>query len=85
MIAVYAIMSLLILLEQSTPILTVHDSFIVPIGEEDRLNQLMKEAFEDVTNKVGIEVKYNQNSHQDTAIMLMAHRIEIGISECLTG
>ena len=29
-----------------TPILTVHDSFIVPIGEEDRLNQLMKEAFE---------------------------------------
>jgi hypothetical protein len=45
----------------STPILTVHDSFIVPIGEEDRLNQLMKEAFEDVTNKVGIEVKFNQN------------------------
>jgi hypothetical protein len=45
----------------STPILTVHDSFIVPFGEEDRLNQLMKEAFEDVTNKVGIEVKFNQN------------------------
>ena len=48
-------------IKTSTPILTVHDSFIVPIGEEDRLNQLMKEAFEDVTNKVGIEVKYNQN------------------------
>ena len=54
----------------STPILTVHDSFIVPIGEEDRLNQLMKEAFEDVTNKVGIEVKYNQNL---TKIQLYAH------------
>ena len=44
-----------------TPILTVHDSFIVPIGYEDRLNQLMKEAFEDVTHKVGIKAKYNQN------------------------
>ena len=44
-----------------TPILTVHDSFIVPIGHEDRLNQLMKEAFEDVTHKVGIKAKYNHN------------------------
>ena len=44
-----------------TPILTVHDSFIVPIGEEDRLNQLMKEAFEHVTYKVGIKVKFNEN------------------------
>ena len=44
-----------------TPILTVHDSFIVPIGHEDRLNQLMKEAFEDVTQKVGIKAKCNQN------------------------
>ena len=47
-----------------TPILTVHDSFIVPIGYEDRLNQLMKEAFEDVTLKVGIKAKYNQNLTQ---------------------
>jgi len=47
-----------------TPILTVHDSFIVPIGHEDRLNQLMKEAFEDVTHKVGIKAKYNQNLTQ---------------------
>ena len=47
--------------ETGTPILTVHDSFIVPIGHEDRLNQLMKEAFEDVTDKVGIKAKYNQN------------------------
>ena len=44
-----------------TPILTVHDSFIVPIGEEDRLNQLMKEAFEQVTYKVGIKAKFNEN------------------------
>ncbi|MDA7561894.1 hypothetical protein N8860_09120 [Alphaproteobacteria bacterium] len=47
-----------------TPILTVHDSFIVPIGEENRLNQLMKEAFEDVTYKVGIKAKFNQNLTQ---------------------
>ncbi len=33
----------------SAPILAVHDSFIVPFGEEDGLNQLMKEAFESVT------------------------------------
>jgi hypothetical protein len=44
-----------------TPILTVHDSFIVQIGEEDRLNQLMREAFEQVTYKVGIKAKFNEN------------------------
>ena len=44
-----------------TPILTVHDSFILPIGHEDRLKQLMKEAFEDVTHKAGIKATYNQN------------------------
>ncbi len=53
-----------------TPILTVHDSFIVQIGEEDRLNQLMKKAFEDVTHKVGIKAKYNQNL---TKTQLYAH------------
>ena len=47
-----------------TPILTVHDSFIVQIGEEDRLNQLMKEAFEDVTYKAGIKAKFNQSLTQ---------------------
>lgn len=47
--------------ESDTPILTVHDSFIVPKGEEARLDQLMKEAFEHVTHKVGIKAKYNQN------------------------
>ena len=45
----------------NTPILTVHDSFIVPFGEEDRLLQLMKEAFEHVTYRTGIKAKFNDN------------------------
>ena len=53
-----------------TPILTVHDSFIIQIGEENRLNQLIKEAFEDITHKVGIKAKYNQNL---TKAQLYAH------------
>ena len=53
-----------------TPILTVHDSFIVQIGEEDRLNQLMKEAFNEVTKKARIKVKFNQNL---TKTQLYAH------------
>ena len=44
-----------------TPIITVHDSFIVPFGEEDRLLQLMKEAFEHVTYRTGIKAKFNAN------------------------
>ena len=40
-----------------TPILTVHDSFIVPIGEEERLDNLMKEAFNDVTKKNKVKVE----------------------------
>ena len=44
-----------------TPILTVHDSFIVPIGEEDRLDNLMKDAFNEVTKKHKVKVKFNQN------------------------
>ena len=43
------------------PIITVHDSFIVPFGEEDRLLQLMKEAFEHVTYRTGIKAKFNAN------------------------
>ena len=56
-----------------TPILTVHDSFIVQIGEEDRLNQLMKEAFNEVTKKARIKVKFNQNL---TKTQLYAHRAQ---------
>jgi len=37
--------------EQDIPILTVHDSFVVPFDEGERLHRLMKEAFEYVTNK----------------------------------
>ena len=44
-----------------TPILTVHDSFIVPFEEEDRLLQLMKKAFEHVTHQSGIKAKFNDN------------------------
>ena len=44
-----------------TPVLTVHDCFIVPIGHEDRLNQPMKKAFEDVTHGVGIKAKLKQS------------------------
>ena len=42
-----------------TPILTVHDSFIVPFEKEDRLLRLMTEAFEHVTYKTGIKAKFN--------------------------
>ena len=44
-----------------TPILTVHDSFIAPFEEEDRLLQLMKEAFKKVTKKKGVKAKFNDN------------------------
>ncbi|MDB2618406.1 hypothetical protein N9Y22_01940, partial [Alphaproteobacteria bacterium] len=35
-------------IKRDTPILTVHDSFVVQLGEENRLHELMKEAFERV-------------------------------------
>ena len=38
-----------------TPILINHDRFIVPVEEEDRLLQLMKEALKKVTRKKGIK------------------------------
>ena len=47
--------------ERDTPILTVHDSFVVPFDEGDRLHRLMKEAFEYVTNQKKIEAKWNAN------------------------
>jgi hypothetical protein len=47
--------------EQDIPILTVHDSFVVPMGTERQLDQAMKEAFEHVTYKTKIKAKYNQN------------------------
>ena len=56
--------------KRDVPILTVHDSFIVPFGEEDNLNRLMKEAFNEVTNSLGVKVKYNENL---TKTQLYAH------------
>ena len=48
-------------IERDTPILTVHDSFIVPLGLENELYRLMQEAFERVMYVVKIKVKYNNN------------------------
>ncbi len=56
--------------ERDTPILTVHDSFVVPFDEGDRLHRLMKEAFEYVTNKKKIKAKWNANL---TKAQLYAH------------
>tara|TARA_A100001015_G_scaffold14377_1_gene16809 strand:- start:1083 stop:2582 length:1500 start_codon:yes stop_codon:yes gene_type:complete len=47
--------------ERDTPILTVHDSFIVPFGTERQLDRVMKEAFEHVTYKTKVKAKYNSN------------------------
>ena len=47
--------------EQDIPILTVHDSFVVPFDEGDRLHRLMKEAFEHGTYQQHVKAKYNQN------------------------
>ena len=56
--------------EQDIPILTVHDSFVVPFDEGERLRRLMKEAFEYVTNKTKIKAKWNANL---TKAQLYAH------------
>ena len=45
----------------NTPILTVHDSFVVPFGQEDRLHNLMKEAFMSVSKQERVRIKYNAN------------------------
>ena len=46
------------------PILTVHDSFIVQIGQEDKLDKVMNKAFKHITDLADIKevkVKYNNN------------------------
>ena len=55
-----------------TPILTIHDSFIVPVGSEERLNEVMREAFNQVTGKDHIKVQYNQNLTKKSLYALMA-------------
>ena len=47
--------------EQDIPILTVHDSFVVPMGPERQLDRVMKEAFKRVTKQRHVKAKYNQN------------------------
>ena len=47
--------------ERDIPILTVHDSFIVPFGKEGQLDRVMKEAVKRVTNRSQVKAKYNQN------------------------
>jgi len=44
-----------------SPILTVHDSFIVQFDQVDRLDRLMKDAFSYVTYKNVIRIKSNGN------------------------
>jgi len=48
-------------IKRDTPILTVHDSFVVQLGEENRLHELMQEAFERVMKVNKVKVKYNKN------------------------
>ena len=48
-------------IKRDTAILTVHDSFVVQLGDENRLHELMKEAFERVMKVNKVKVKYNKN------------------------
>ena len=52
-------------LETDTPILCIHDSFIVQESQRDRLNQAMKDAFSSVTEQSGIKYKQNLPIRQD--------------------
>jgi hypothetical protein len=48
-------------IKRDTAILSVHDSFVVQLGEENRLHELMKEVFERVMKVNKVKVKYNKN------------------------
>lgn len=48
-------------MERDTPILTVHDSFVVPMGTERQLDRVMQEPFEHVNKQRHVKAKYNQN------------------------
>ena len=56
--------------ERDIPILTVHNSFVVPFDEGERLHRLMKEAFEHVTYKTKIKAEWHANL---TKAQLYAH------------
>ena len=48
-------------IKRDTAILFVPDSFVVQLGEENRLYSLMQEAFERVLYVYKVKVKYNNN------------------------
>ncbi|MDC0970207.1 hypothetical protein OAS37_07045 [Alphaproteobacteria bacterium] len=48
-------------IKRDTAILSVHDSFVVQLGEENRLHELMQEAFDRVMKVNKVKVKYNKN------------------------
>ena len=48
-------------IKTDSPILTIHDSYVVTVGMEDRLERLMKDAFEYVTSKQKTKLKFNRN------------------------
>ena len=60
-------------LKTNTPILTVHDSFIVQVGAEDRLHDVMGEAVEVVTSLNRAKFKYNDNLTKAAIYSLGAH------------
>jgi hypothetical protein len=43
--------------EQSIPVLTIHDSYLVPDGYESDLEETMKSAFEEVTGIANVQMK----------------------------
>ena len=52
-------------LETHTPVLCVHDSFIVQASQRDRLNKAMEDAFSFVTEQSGVKYKQNLPIQQD--------------------
>ena len=47
-----------------TPVLSIHDSYIVQFGDEDRLEQTMRNAFYAVTGAKEVTLKFNKNITQ---------------------
>jgi hypothetical protein len=43
--------------DRDVPILTIHDSYIVPVDEEEALEDAMREAFEEVMGITGVRLK----------------------------
>ena len=52
-------------LEANTPVLSIHDSFIVQWSQRDRLVKAMEDAFSFVTGQSQIKYKQNVPTYQD--------------------